>query len=72
MPSDLLFIDDDYVAYCLNEAVYQFGLGVENRLRKETTGKSEKDRERSANLILNRILQVPEKRIYKSFGPPRT
>lgn len=32
-PSDLLRIEDDYVAYCLDQAVGHFGRVVENELQ---------------------------------------
>lgn len=41
-PSELLSISDEYVAYCLDEAVYYFGKHVETELASIKQTKNEK------------------------------
>lgn len=57
-PSELLNITDDYVAYCLDEAVIYFGLMVESELEQagHKPSKEERKARRAREDILDRIL----------------
>ena len=58
-PSELLNIEDDYVAYCLDEAIGYFGTQLEYELDKVSSGKESKG-ERAAKqkrqAVLDRVL----------------
>lgn len=54
-PSDLLRIDNDYIAYCLDEAVGYLGRVIETELNK-VEGKTDAEREQKAMRILSRYL----------------
>lgn len=60
LPSDILSIEDAYVAYCINEAVFWFGTEVERRVDKarESKGKTDtgKKQEQRANAALRKAL----------------
>lgn len=54
-PSELLAIDNTYIAYCVDEAVYQFGTAIEAEVNGLKRGKKEKDelfQQRKRNLFL--------------------
>jgi hypothetical protein len=54
-PSDLLAIEDDYVAYCLDQAVGYLGRTIESELNK-VEGKTEIETEQKRKIILDRFL----------------
>ena len=60
LPSELLNIDDEYVAYCLNEAISQFIIFLENGkkprfpLTKEEKRKRQKENSGLQFLIKNK------------------
>jgi hypothetical protein len=45
-PSDILRIEDDYVAYCLDEAIWWFGTYVESEVAAAQKSRGKKDNER--------------------------
>lgn len=62
-PSELLDLDDSYVAYCLDEAVLTFCAGVEGKLEEVKTPKGRRGPERRAKnqqALLNKLLKMPE------------
>jgi len=54
-PSELLAIQDEYLAYCLDEVVMTFGTYVKNEL-ESVKGKNEKEIEGRRLLVLRRLL----------------
>lgn len=72
-PSQLAGVDDPYVAYCLDEAVGEFGAFVTAEL--ETIGLTPKETKKMAQdtakrlQVLNRLLGIPHsKRQYRQPG----
>lgn len=56
-PSELLAVDDDYVAYCLDRAVQTFGNALENRLHEiSSKAKNKKTSEQKMAIELDRWL----------------
>lgn len=55
-PSNLLAIEDEYVAFCFDEAVLTFGNDIEQQL-ENVKGKDEKQRKAQQEMLLNRILE---------------
>lgn len=57
-PSQLLAIENDYVAYCLDEAVIFFGLTMENMLDEagHKPGKDERKARAARERLLNKVL----------------
>lgn len=43
LPSRILHIDDPYIAFCVDEAVYAFGAAIEGELNEMKKAKGEKD-----------------------------
>lgn len=66
-PSNLAAIDDDYVAFCFDEAVAAWGSYITKELEK-IKGKKEKDVERKRH---NRFLQLIEAPDAVRFRPLR-
>lgn len=61
-PSDLLGIEDDYVAYCLDQAVGYVGRTIEAELEKAGSGaKNEEEAEWKRKLVLDRYLGEEDK-----------
>jgi hypothetical protein len=57
-PANLLGVDDDYVAYCLNQAVNYFGKSVEEKMDKAASNaKNEKSANAARQRALKRILE---------------
>lgn len=57
-PSSLLGIDDDYIAWCLNEAVYIFSNHVESKMHEaEARAKGEKQKSAARQRILQMMLK---------------
>ena len=54
-PSELINLDDGYVAYCLDEAVIFFGLQLEHMLEEAGQGKVGKE-ERKAKAARERVI----------------
>lgn len=74
-PADLMFIDDPYPAYCLNEYVWAFGRWVESKLDAvKPVGKNEKPErtQRRRNDLLANILagNTPSSFPQKFAEPP--
>lgn len=71
-PSQLLDIEDAYVAYCLDEAIGYFGSQLEFELDKASSGKESKG-ERSAKMkrqsVLDRVLGPPKKETARFADP---
>lgn len=67
-PSELLGIEDAYVAYCLDEAVTVFGSYVTNKL-EEVEGKP-KEREKKRKAILGELLKLPDEQRFRPFRRP--
>lgn len=69
-PSDLLAIEDDYVAYCLDQAVGYFGRHLEAELGK-VEAKDHADAEWQQRRILERYLNDEEdKPIRGAYADP--
>lgn len=69
-PSELLHIDDSYTAFCLDEAIGVFGLGVENELNS-VEAKTEKEAARKRQQLLGKLLQLPDEQRFRKFSKPR-
>lgn len=54
-PSTILCIEDEYSAFCLDQAVYHFGSTLNSRL-EAVEGKTAKDVERQRQRILDEVL----------------
>lgn len=54
-PSQLLGIDDDYLAYCIDEAVGEYGSFVRGEL-EQVEGKNAKEVQGRRELVLRRLL----------------
>lgn len=67
-PSELVGLEDPYVAYCLDEAVMVFGDHVTTELEK-VEGKK-KERERKQRQKLGELLQLPDEQRFKPFRRP--
>lgn len=65
-PSQLLGIDNDYYAYCLDEVVDTFGQYVESELDK-ITDKNAKKRAQKQKNRLGQILQIDPQHRFRSF-----
>lgn len=62
-PSALAGVSDPYAAYCLDEAVYIFGVYAENQLNEAEKGaKTDKQRANKRMMRLQTLLQEPEER----------
>lgn len=65
----MLHIQDGYTAYCLDEAIGVFGLGVENELNS-VEAKTEKEAARKRQQLLGKLLQLPDEQRFKKFSRP--
>lgn len=68
-PSNLLNIDNDYHAYCLDEAVSTWGSHVTSELEK-LEGKTDKEVRTKRDRKLLQLLQAPDKMRFKSLRQP--
>lgn len=71
-PSELLCIEDDYTAYCLDEAVMVFCAGVQGKVDDVPEGKGKKGperRKRQQDALLKRLLRMPEEDRQKFKDP---
>lgn len=70
-PSQLLNIEDSYVAYCLDEAVTFFGLSLENKLEEAGHKQSKEERKAKAarDQVLDRIFGTNKKKT-KGYADP--
>lgn len=59
-PSDLVAIEDPYVAYCFDQAVGHIGRSIEAELDK-VESKSVAEGEQKRKIVLERFLGDPEK-----------
>lgn len=59
-PSEILHIENTYVAYCLDEAIWWFGNYVESEVKKASASKGKSDNEKKqkhrADLAFARIM----------------
>lgn len=74
-PSTLLGVENDYVAYCLDEAVVYFGMSLENML--ESAGRKPSKEERRATQARERLIEKifdegKEKTKGSGFADPAT
>lgn len=69
-PSEFLGIIDPYLAFCCDEAVIAFGLGVEAQL-DAVEAKNDKDMASKRQAVLNRLLDVAPTKRFKAFRPKR-
>lgn len=60
-PSELMAIQDDYVAYCLDQAVGHFGRTVEAELDK-VEGKTAEERTHKRQRVLERFLDLEDQK----------
>lgn len=67
-PSEFLGIEDPYVAYCCDEAVIAFGLGVETQV-DAVEAKNDKELSRKRQQVLDRLLGVEPVKRFKAFRP---
>ena len=70
-PSDLLNIENDYVAYCLDQAVGYFGRTLQAEL-DSVDEKDEKTAEHKRRRILERYLGESDKPARGLFADPAT
>ena len=72
LPSVLLGIKNEYVAYCLNYATYYFGVTVENELDKASHKPSKQEKATSAarNRKLEQILSGNKASTSNQFMDP--
>lgn len=56
-PSDVVSVQDEYAAFCLDEAVMYFGSFVKQKLQ-EVKGKNEAEIEGKQKLILKKLLEA--------------
>lgn len=68
-PSELLAIEDNYVAYCFDEAVATWGTYIVNELDK-ITGKTDKEINRKRYNKLLQLLQAPDSMRFKTIRKP--
>lgn len=61
-------VEDEYVAYCLDEAVHVFGGWITSELDK-IEGKNSKDTARKQQRKLTKLLGVPDAQRFRSFRP---
>lgn len=53
-------MDDEYIAYCLNQAVFFFGRTVENEMEKAAeSAKNEKAANAARDQVLQKIINRP-------------
>lgn len=70
-PSDLLNIQDDYVAYCLDQAVGYFGRTLESELEKAgSDSKNDNEAEWKRKAVLDRFLDEDDKPQRGQFADP--
>lgn len=70
-PSDLLSIDDRYVAYCLDQAVGYFGRHLEAELEKAGNGaKNDQEAEWKRRLVMDRYMSDTDKPQRGMFADP--
>lgn len=69
-PSHLLFVKDEYDAWCLNEATAFLGATVTNELDK-IKGKDSASIERKRNNKLNQLLGVSDNKRFRQVGGGR-
>lgn len=70
-PSDLVAIEDDYVAYCLDQAVGYFGRTLEAELEKAgSDAKNDSDAEWKRNRVLSSFLDDDDKPVRGTFSDP--
>jgi hypothetical protein len=68
-PSQLLGIEEAHPAWCVDEAVYLFGMGIETDL-ESITNKNPKTAERRRRDRLMFLLDVPDTERFRPLGPP--
>lgn len=66
-PAEILGIDDDYVAWCIDQAVFHFGVEVEGALNK-VEGKTKSEIERKQRQVLDKYLR--DKNSPRRFADP--
>lgn len=72
LPSDLLGIDrGSYTAYCLNEALYVFGMTLENKLDSagQKPGKEDRKIKAARDQVMKNMFD-PEKKKGSGFADP--
>ena len=68
-PSDLLNIENDYYAYCFDEAVATWGSYVTSELEK-VEGKNDKEVSNKRHRRLLQLLQAPDQVRFRSLRNP--
>lgn len=58
-PSELLDVQDPYAAYCLDNAVSEFGRAIESEL-SEVEGKTKKEIQKKSDRVLRKWLDMPQ------------
>ena len=70
-PSELLNIEDDYVAYCLDQAVGYFGRALESELEKAgSDAKNEDDAQWKRKRVLDAFLGEEDKPQSGTYADP--
>lgn len=64
-PSELLGIEDAYLAYCIDGAVYEFGVTLKNEL-ESIEGKSKQEIKNKQDRLLRKWLDLPQQ--YRNPG----
>lgn len=67
-PSDLLSIDDEYVAFCLNQAVFHIGITIKAEL-EGVEGKNSKEIEQKRSRIIDKYFS-DEDTVAKGYADP--
>lgn len=65
-PSELLALEDPYVAWCFDEAVMTFVVGVEAKLEEVPTPRGKKGHEKRKKLqddLLSKLLRMPKPKL---------
>lgn len=68
-PSELLFIKDEYTAYCFDQACGHFGMSIEAEM-DSVKGKTDEDINRKRYQVLARMLKLPDKKRFRQMKPP--
>mgnify|MGYP004704949647 CR=1 FL=1 len=72
-PSELLGIEEEHTAYCLDEAVMVFCAGVQGKIDDVPEGKGKRaseKRQRQQDTLLKQLLRLPEEEEKPKFKDP--
>lgn len=70
-PSQLVGVDDPYIAYCFDDATYTWGIFVEGKLSEAENGVSKPDQRRAAReRMWKQIFEADESKPTGMFRDP--